>query len=258
MLKKFFVPVLVMLLTSAFCSKSEKYSVFHQVTGLGETNTYLLYDERSKEAALFDVGGPIDKLESIIKEKELDLKYIFITHCHWDHVYGVPDIKKKYPDAKICFSKEEYDETKKYAQWETMLDPALVAEIKKSPAIVKMANFDYSLIGEPEIVLKDDQVLKLGDLEIRTFLTPGHSRGSVCFYTENVLFSGDVLFYRKVGRTDLGDSGEPEEIVKSVRRLYSLLPGKTIVYPGHGKFTDIASEMKENEEVTSDKVSLQN
>ena len=98
MLKKFFVPVLVMLLTSAFCSKSEKYSVFHQVTGLGETNTYLLYDERSKEAALFDVGGPIDKLESIIKEKELDLKYIFITHCHWDHVYGVPDIKKKYPD----------------------------------------------------------------------------------------------------------------------------------------------------------------
>ena len=168
------------------------------------------------------------------------------------------DIKKKYRDAKICFSKDEFDETKKYAQWETMLDPALVAEIKKSPAIVKMANFDYSLIGEPEIVLKDDQVLKLGDLEIRTFLTPGHSRGSVCFYTENVLFSGDVLFYRKVGRTDLGDSGEPEEIVKSVRRLYSLLPGKTIVYPGHGKFTDIASEMKENEEVTSDKVSLQN
>ena len=66
------------------------------------------------------------------------------------------------------------------------------------------------------------------------------------------------MFHRKVGRTDLPFSGGPDAIVKSVRRLYSLLPDETIVYPGHGKFTDIGTEKKENEEVSMDKVDLQN
>jgi len=94
-------------------------------------------------------------------------------------------------------------------------------------------------------------------LKIKTILSPGHSRGSICYHVGNVLFSGDVLFYREVGRTDLlGGSGE--EIVKSVRMLYTLLPDETKVYPGHGQFTEICYEKIENEEVTINEVNLQN
>ena len=75
------------------CAKSGELVVLHEVTGPIETNCYLLYDAQSKEAALIDVGGPIDTLVSHIQENELDLKYIFATHVHMDHVEGVPQIQ---------------------------------------------------------------------------------------------------------------------------------------------------------------------
>jgi len=233
------------------CSAPKDLVVLHQVTGSGQTNCYLLYDANSKEAALVDVGGPIDTLLTRINNENLKLKYILITHCHPDHVVGVPLIKQKYPDVKICFSKEEYDDARLYAQWETKLDPKEVEEAKKYPEIVKMMNFDFSLIGEPDIYLKDNQTLKLGNLKIKTIKSPGHSRGSICYAVGNVMFSGDVLFYRSTGRTELA-GGSEEELTRSVRRLYSSLPDSTVVYPGHGQFTDIGSEKKENERVRQD------
>lgn len=252
--------ILFYFIIAAFCSKSYELNVVHQVTG-GDTNTYLLYDAVSREAALFDVCGPMDKLDSVIKDKGLDVKYIFVTHGHADHVYGVPGVKKKYPGAKLCFSKEEWEDFPRYGNWEKELNPELIAGIKqameKNPQLAEVLNFDFDLLGKPDIVLKDNQVLHLGKLKIRALLTPGHSRGSICFHTGNVLFSGDVLFHRLVGRTDL-PTGSPEDIVKSVRRLYELLPDDTKVYPGHGEFTDIKSEKAENKEVSSKTVNLQN
>lgn len=233
------------------CSASKDYVVLHQVSGPGQTNCYLLYDANSKEAALVDVGGPIDTLLTRINNENLKLKYIFITHCHPDHVAGVPLIKQKYPDAKICFSKEESDDARLYTQWEKKMNPEEVAELKKDPEAVKLLNFDFSRIGEPDIYLEDNQTLKLGNLKIKTFKSPGHSRGSICFSVGNVLFSGDVLFYRSTGRTDL-EGASKEELTRSVRRLYSSLPDETIVYPGHDKFTDIGSEKKENDRVRQD------
>jgi glyoxylase-like metal-dependent hydrolase (beta-lactamase superfamily II) len=230
------------------------------VTG-GDTNTYLLYDTRSREAALFDVGGVMDKLDSIINEKGLELKYIFVTHSHPDHVYGIPAVRNKYPRSKLGVSKAEWDDNKRYANWENELSPNLVVEIKKimaeNPEFADLMNFDYDLLKKPDILLKDNQVLRLGKAEIRTFLTPGHSRGSICFLSGNALFSGDVLFKGLVGRTDL-PTGSPTEIVTSVRRLYKLLADETKVYPGHGEFTDIGTEKKGNQEVSEKNVNLQN
>ena len=87
-----FIPLPLFLLL-IYCSQFDHFQVHFQVTGPGETNTYLLVDTRTKEAAIFDVGGPIDKLESIITEQNLDLKYIFVTHSHCDHVYGIPAVR---------------------------------------------------------------------------------------------------------------------------------------------------------------------
>ena len=240
------------------CSTSENIILYRQVTGLIKTNSYLLYDQRSKEGALFDVGGPVDSLESIIQREGIKLKYIFITHCHVDHVFGVPAVKNRYPEVKTCFSREEYEDTRIYSDWEKNMNPVMVAAMKKTPGMVELMNFDYRLLGKPDIELTDNRFYKLGKLKIKTFLTPGHSRGSICFYANGVLLSGDVLFYRQVGRTDLPKSGSKEDIIKSVRGLYASLTDETKVYPGHGRFTDIGTEKKENEEVSLNTVHLKN
>ena len=235
------------------CTAPRSSKVIHQTLAPPiETNCYLLYDEKSGEAALVDVGGPVDTLISVIEKKNLKLKYIFITHCHPDHVYGLPAVKKRFPDAQICLSRADYEDAKLYSQWESKMNPETVAEIKKFPEAVKIMNFDLSRVCKPDIFLEDDQTYGVGDIEIRTIFSPGHSRGSVCYYGGKALFSGDVLFYRNVGRTDM-EGMSWESLVSSVRRLYSLLPDETMVYPGHGQFTTIGSEKKDNTRISEDK-----
>ena len=239
-----------------YCSPSNNFVVLHQVTGPIETNCYLLYDIRSKEAALFDVGGPIDSLITHINNNNLILKYIFATHCHMDHIESVSMIREKFPGALLCYNKEDYENFLISIEWiEKNWDPKELAEMKKDPVLRKWFDYDLSIFGEPDIYLEDNQIYKLGNLKIQTYLSPGHSIGSICYYAGDVLFSGDVLFYRRVGRIDLL-GGSNEAMTQSVRRLYDCLPDETKVYPGHGQFTFIGTEKKENEEVTIDSVNL--
>jgi glyoxylase-like metal-dependent hydrolase (beta-lactamase superfamily II) len=231
------------------CSQPGDLVVLHQATGPIDTNCYLLYDARSREAALIDVGGPIDSLVAHIHEKKLKLKYIFATHVHMDHVEGVPQIHEQFFEARLCYNKEDYEDFLISIDWMAEHFPEMTAEMKQSPEFRKWFEYDMTIFKEPDLYLEDNQIYKLGNLEIQTLLSPGHSRGSICFHVGDVLFSGDILFYRQVGRTDLL-GGSKENIVKSVRRLYSELPDMTKVYPGHGEFTDIGSEKKENKEIT--------
>lgn len=239
------------------CSNSGELVVLHQTTGPIDTNCYLLYDARSKQAALIDVGGPIDKLVAHIQDNGLDLKYIFATHVHMDHVEGVPQIQKRFPDAQLGYNKKDYEDFLISIAWMEENFPEVTAEMKKTPQLKKWFAYDMAVFKEPDIYLEDNQTYKLGKLEIRTILSPGHSAGSICFSVVDVLFSGDVLFHGRVGRTDLL-GGSKENIVKSVRRLYKELPDWTKVYPGHGEFTDIGSEKKGNEGVTADRVMMIN
>jgi glyoxylase-like metal-dependent hydrolase (beta-lactamase superfamily II) len=250
--------LLIITLLCISCSTSDNFFVLRQITNFGETNCYLLYDKKSKEAALFDVGGSIDSLISHIKDNNLKLKYIFATHCHLDHINGVPFLRQKYPNAKLCFNKVDFQDFIDTPGWaEKNVDPKDLEEAKQNPVIKKWFEFDPSTLGEIDIYLEDGQIYKLGNLKIKTILSPGHSRGSICYHVGDILFSGDVLFYRKVGRTDFY-GGSSEEIVKSVRMLYTQLSGRTKVYPGHGHYTDIGSEKNQNEEVTISEVNLQN
>jgi glyoxylase-like metal-dependent hydrolase (beta-lactamase superfamily II) len=246
----FVLPLLVIS-----CTKSGELVVLHEVTGPIDTNCYLLYDSQTREAALIDIGGPIDILVAHILDNDLDLKYIFATHVHMDHVEGVPQIQEQFPDALVCYNKMDCEDFLNMPDWIKEHIPEMYAGMMKIPEIKKWEEYDLSIYVNPDINLEDDQIYKLGNLEIRTILSPGHSAGSICFYVGDVLFSGDVLFYRQVGRTDLL-GGSKENIVKSVRRLYVELPDTTKVYPGHGEFTDIGTEKTENEEVTEDAVTM--
>lgn len=250
-----FITICVFIIVIKGCA-SDNFIVHQQITGPIKTNCYLLFDIESKEAALFDVGGPVDSLISIIQEKQLTLKYIFATHAHMDHLEGLPHIRRIFPNALLCYNREDYNNFLLSIDWGIKNFPPEVTEsLKKDSATAKWFEYDLSIFGPPDINVAGNQIYKLGNLEIKTILSPGHSIGSVCYQVGNTLFSGDVLFYRTVGRTDL-IGGSKDDLIKSVRKLYILFPDETKVYPGHNQLTDIGSEKRENKKISIDKVNL--
>ncbi|MCK4896778.1 MAG: MBL fold metallo-hydrolase, partial [Candidatus Heimdallarchaeota archaeon] len=198
------------------------YQIELEITGPLKTNCYLLYDKESKEAALFDVAGEIKKHLKTIKKENLTVKYLFCTHLHFDHVIGVEEVRELFPDAQLACNEKELD------------------VLENMGNFARIFQFDPSSLGKFDVFIEDNQNFELGELKIKTILSPGHTPGSICFYFEDRLISGDVLFNRGVGRTDFY-GGSFSELEKSVRKLFTL-PEETVVYPGHGEMTDIGSE----------------
>jgi hydroxyacylglutathione hydrolase len=227
--------------------------ILHQVTGPIETNCYLIYDTKTREAALVDVGDAIDTLIQYIEQNDLDIKYILCTHGHIDHVFNVPAVHLKYPGAKTVIHRLDYDDLLVQKEWLLENAPDFIEWIKSDPGTAKYLDFDPATFGEPDIYIKEGQVLPLGNFSIKAIHCPGHSPGSVCYLVDGKLLSGDVLFYRSVGRTD-GQNGSREDQIRSVQRLYKILPDSTPVFPGHGQFTDILSEKTENKRIKADTV----
>jgi hydroxyacylglutathione hydrolase len=253
MKKRFLNTILLIQFILLFhCSSADDLTVTHQVTGGIETNCYLLVDSKSKEASLFDIGGDIDSLTQIIDRNQLDLKYIFCTHGHFDHIIGVPAVKAKYPNTKVCIHELDYNDMSTQKQWAIdNLGPDFVNYLLSDPERKKIYDFDVESFGKPDILIEEGQTFRFGHTTIKAIHSPGHSPGSVCFHVDDLLFSGDVLFYRTVGRTDT-QNGSQEDQVKSVRQLYAMFEDETRVYPGHGRFTDIGSEKKFNERISMD------
>ena len=228
------------------CSHPETFKVMREVTGPYQTNCYLIYGTRSGEAALIDPGWQIDTLVSFIRNNNLDLKYILITHGHSDHYLYVPELKKQFPGVKWGVNKEDFEKIIRCPDWPSKAyGKEWMENTRKNAEESVYLDFDTKSAGEPDFFIEGNQTYKLGSVEIRTIHTPGHSPGCICFYTGNVLFSGDILFYRSVGNLDFMTSNT-EAFIKSVRELYRLFPDSTIVYPGHNQPTDIGSEKEEN------------
>lgn len=187
------------------------------------TNCYIVMDEKTKEAMVIDPAGSIDKIEQILKDENAQLKYIYLTHCHADHIIGAESLKQRC-GGKILIHKDDY--------------PGLQDSIINLSIMV--LGKDYKM--EADEVVEENQVLKLGDLEFRVIHTPGHTKGGSCLYCEQekCLFSGDTMFKGTYGRTDLPSSSQMA-IEASIEKLLKL-PGDTMVYPGHGSPTTIAAE----------------
>ena len=195
-------------------------------TWIGDkTNCYVIFDEKSKEIMCIDPAGDVDKIEYLIKEVfKGKLKYIYLTHCHGDHIGGVTELKKRCNGKVLIhrFDSEGLNDSK-----------------------INLS----SIIDIPEIELEadsridDEDIIHLGDLEFKVIHTPGHTKGSTSLYCskEAMLFSGDTIFYGTWGRTDLPTSSR-EEIMKSIQEKILTLPDDTIIYPGHGKATMIKNE----------------
>lgn len=197
------------------------------IAGLIENNMYLVMDEKSHDAVLIDAPQDIPELKNVVDELGANVKYILITHGHFDHIMGLNSLKK------------------------TLNAPAVIC--KDDLAISDNVNEFTRLFGVPDIVpptyekfVKDGDVLDVGDMQIKVIQTQGHTEGGVCYLIGENLFSGDTLFKQSVGRTDLF-GGNLEKIRHSVKEVLFKLDENIKVFPGHGPITTIAYEKKYNE-----------
>lgn len=195
-------------------------------TWIGDkTNCYIIFEEKSKEIIVIDPAGNVDEIENLIKNVfKGSLKYIYLTHCHGDHIGGVSELKRR------CGGK------------------ILIHRIDAEGLNNENINLSQ-YIGIPKIELEvdsrvnDNDLIHLGELEFRVIHTPGHTAGSTSLYCEKekCLFSGDTIFSGTWGRTDLPTSSR-EDIINSIVNKILILPDETLIYPGHGKATMLKDE----------------
>lgn len=196
-------------------------------------NTYLMWDEATKQAAIVDPGmmspDEYDEIVAFISSEELRPAFILLTHAHVDHTLGVDFLKKKYGLPVIGHKGD-----------------VVLGQMR--PQQAKM--FHLPVDAEPleiDRFIHDDSKLKLGDEIIKVIATPGHSLGGVCYYVPESQFilTGDTLFQGSIGRTDL-PGGNQRQLIDGIRKKLMALPADTIVYPGHGPATTIGREAVSN------------
>lgn len=182
------------------------------------TNCYLLVDEDTGAFAVIDPGDDVtDTVLRFCVDSGRDLRSIFLTHGHYDHVGGVNALRLKFPDVPVCLHPED-------AGKDTRLIP--------TAHLGKLA------------LWREGDVVTLGSLQVEVLHTPGHTPGSVCLRCRDALFTGDTLFAGAMGRTDF-EGGSGEDMMASLRRLGEL-EGDFRVFPGHNDFTILSRERQSN------------
>ena len=189
-----------------------------QVGPIG-TNCYILEDEKARAAAIIDPGDEAGRILQVIEDDGVDVKYILLTHGHYDHTTAVPQLHKALPQAEIYIHRADANGTGSQL---------------------------FPLAGQiPDLKFYDEgDTLALGDMTIQVFHTPGHSKGSVTLKVGDVLFCGDTLFAGSCGRTDLA-GGSYAEIMASLKKL-GQLPGDYHVCPGHDVTSTLERERRSN------------
>jgi len=188
------------------------------------TNCYIIQDEETKEAIVIDPAGELEKIIDMLDILEAKLKYIYLTHCHADHIGAVAQLHNKY-GGRVLIHRNGADNLNN--------DEIVLA----------------SYIGADKIILEadsridDEDLIHIGNIEFKVLHTPGHTSCSTSLYCEEhkMIFSGDTIFRGTWGRTDLPTSSF-EDIIKSISEKIIVLPEGTIIYPGHGKSTIVKEE----------------
>lgn len=193
--------------------------------GSMDNNCYLLTDEKSGQSALIDCPDFNASVASFIGDA--DLRYILLTHGHYDHIFGVPEARRRY-GAMVCIGEPD--------------GPML--ESSKLSLAVFMSRDRKQEPCRADLFLRDGKVIRLGEMDIQVLATPGHTRGSVTYVCGDALFTGDTLFRLSCGRTDF-PGGSASAMRESLRRL-AALEGDRKVYPGHGKDSTLDFERRYN------------
>ena len=174
---------------------------------------YLIGDEETKEGLFIDPADDAERLISEAKSQGLNkIRYIVNTHAHVDHIMGNAEMVKKTGAKIVIHEKDAMSLTR------TQSDLLTMFRAKSSPPA--------------DIQVKDGDIIQVGKVALKVLHTPGHSPGGMSLYTDGVVFTGDSLFVGSVGRTDFPGSSW-DVLEGSIRKKLYVLPGDTIVYPGH-------------------------
>jgi len=196
-------------------------------------NTYLIWDEESREAAIIDAGMSNNRENAIISEfitqENLQLKYALQTHMHFDHIWGLSYIQDTYGLKPLCHAAEE----------------SIYRDVPEMTSMFRLSmNWNLPVV---ERYINEGDTFQLGNTTIKVLYTPGHTPGGLSYYIESAhtLFTGDTLFKGSIGRTDLPGGNLSVEI-DSIKNKIITLPSETIVYSGHGPESNIGWELKNN------------
>ncbi len=188
------------------------------------TNCYIIADEIAKEAMIIDPAAEAEKIIEMIKILNVKVKYIYLTHCHADHIGATIKVQKELGGKILIYRNGEKNLNDEKIN--------LSGIVGTTPIIL-----------EPDSKIDDNDTLHIGNIVLKVLYTPGHTDDSTSLYCEEykMLFSGDTMFNGTWGRTDLPTS-DFNSIMNSISNKILTLPEDTIVYPGHGKSTIIKDE----------------
>lgn len=197
------------------------------VLGMCQTNCYFVYQEGSSQVIVFDPADKGDYIFNGLKGKGFTVEAILLTHGHFDHIWGVEQLKE--------------------------LSGAKVYAYEGEKELCENASLNVSKGAGRACTVKADEYIKDGEeitaagISCKLIATPGHTAGSCCYYfaDDKILISGDTLFQESVGRTDL-PTGSMSTLVRSIKEKLLPLPEEVKVYPGHGESTTIGDEKKYN------------
>ena len=202
--------------------KIEKLQNYHT-----SENTYIVYDESTMRGFITDPAYGVEKTIEYLNENKIKLDYIFITHCHYDHIEDMEELRERLSLKLVCGDKAAIN----------IIDPYIN---------LSLSALGYEIIAKKaDIVLKDGESMKIDNMTVKCIYTPGHTNCSVCYLTEKDMLCGDTLFLRNCGRWDL-PTGNEEELRKSVKEKIYTLDEDIVLHPGHGGDTSIGYEKKFN------------
>lgn len=189
------------------------------------TNCYILWDEE-KDAVILDPADEASTILTFVKEKQLRVHSVVLTHAHFDHMMAAEAVCAALDTPLLVGAGDK----------ETLLDPRL------NLSAVFLSGVSLSLPCDG--VLREGDTLAVGKESLTVWETPGHTDGCLCLLGDGVVFTGDTLFYGSIGRLDF-PTGDEAAMVRSLSRLMTL-PSDTVVYSGHGPSTTIGRERLQN------------
>ncbi len=195
--------------------------------GMMEANCIIVGCKKTLEAAIIDPGEEAGKILNTVKSLNLKVGSIILTHAHIDHIAALKEVREE-TGAKVIVHKDD-------------------AEMLSNPGINLSMFMGDSISGKADKLLEDDDVIHIGELELKVLHTPGHTPGGICLYIEehDVVITGDTLFVGSIGRSDF-PGGNHRQLINSIKEKLLVLPESTKVYPGHGPSSTIRFEKRNN------------
>lgn len=200
--------------------------VYRMEVGPLVENAYIVEHVPSRKAAVVDPGDEGEEILSRIAERGITLDKILLTHGHFDHVGAVRTLRER-TGARVHVHAEEVERMRTAGRQGGMFG----LSVQNPPA--------------PDVLVREGDVVELGDQEFRVLHTPGHTPGHVTFLAGEMAFVGDLIFAGSIGRTDL-PGGSYDDLIRAVREKIFTLPDRTVLFPGHGPATTVGEEKRSN------------